>query len=152
VQIFLNSQTSDYTALSMGKARILLFMLGACIAGIAISARMIAVQSDTSGEYRQLLYVELEKLAAEAQAYHNRRFEDDGGDDTFIGLTSTPYGIARLTKNPRTPFGEFFISKSGNVHDVQITAIGNSPGNDRRKPIKMLMTIFAERSAIAVIN
>ncbi len=136
----------------MGKQHILFLILAACLVGIAFCSSVIVAQSNVKVDCRQLLQAELLHLAAEARAYRDRSFEENGGDGTFIGLTSKPFGISRLTQHLSAPFGEFFISKSGNAHSVQITAIGKSPGNDPRKPIKMLMTIFADRSAIATVN
>lgn len=136
----------------MGQQQILFLILGVCIIGIAISTSIIVLQSDASIDHRQMIYSDLKKLASEAQAYRRRSFEDDGGDGTFIGLTSTLQGIEKLTKTRSTPYGEFVIKKSGNLQSVQIVAIGNSPGNDPRKPIKLLMTVFAESTSIGVMN
>jgi hypothetical protein len=136
----------------VGQQHILFLILGVCILGIALSARAIVLQSDAGMDHRSALQAELQKLADEAQSYRSRPFEQEGGDGTFIGLTATPFGIARLTQAATSPFGEFYISQSGNAYSVQIVAIGNSPGNDPRKPIKLIMNVWADRSRIASLN
>jgi hypothetical protein len=136
----------------MGQQHILFLILGVCIIGIALSAGTITLQSHEGINQRQFLYDEMQRLAARAQEYRRLPFEENGGDGTFIGLTATPYGIARLTKTPTTPFGEFQVSKSGNSHAVEITAIGNSAGNDPRRPVKIVMTVFSNRTSVLVVN
>ena len=136
----------------MGQQQILFLILGVCIIGIALSTGFIVAQSDTSGDQRQAVYSDLKKLASEAQAYRLRTFEEGGGDGTFIGLTATRQGIEKLTTTRFTHFAEYAIMRNGNSHSIQIIAIGHSPGNDPRKPTKMLMTVFPESTAIDVLN
>ncbi len=136
----------------MGQQQILFLILGACILGIAISIGTIAVQPGSNIDHRSAMYAELSNLAAEARMYHDRSFDEGGGDGTFIGLTSTLEGMQEITATPSTPFGNFSITKSGNSSCVQILAVGFSPGNDPHKPMKMLMTVFAKRTSIEVLN
>lgn len=136
----------------MGQQQILFLLLGVCIIGIAISAGIIVVQSDHGIDHRQAMYSELEKLAFEARAYRQRSFEEGGGDGTFIGLTSTLQGIEKLARTLLTPHAQYFIMRSGNSYSVEIMGVGHSPGNDPRKPIKMLMTVFPESTSVAVLN
>ena len=136
----------------MGPQQILFLILGFCIIGIAASAGVIVLQSDGNIDYRQAIYADLKRLASEAQAYRNRAFEENGGDGTFIGLTSTPQGMARLSKISSSPYAEFLISKNGNANSVELIAVGYSPGNNPRKPLEMLMTVFADSTAITVLN
>lgn len=136
----------------MGQQQLLFLILGACIIGIAISVGVIAVQANSGVDYRSALYTDLKMLAAEARTYRSRSYEEDGGDGTFIGLTSTPQGMEKLTARPSMPAGKFSIVKSGNTHSVQILAVGFSPGFDPRQPMKMSMTVFAETTSITVQN
>jgi hypothetical protein len=136
----------------MGQQQILFLILGVCIIGVAISTGLIVLQSDPGLDHRQAIYSELKELASKAQAYRHISFEQGGGDGTFIGLTSTPQGIAKLTITWLRPHAEYSIPTSGNSRSVQIMAVGHLPGNDPRKPIKMMMTVFAESTSIAVLN
>lgn len=136
----------------MGQQQILFLILGVCIIGIALSTGIIVAQSDPSSDQRQAVYSNLKQLASEAQAYRLRAFEEGGGDGTFIGLTATQQGIEKLTKMRFTPFAEYAIKRNGNSQSVQIIAIGHSPGNDPRKPMKMLMTVFPASTSIDVLN
>ncbi len=136
----------------MGQQQLLFLILGACIFGIAISIGVIAVQSNSHVDYRAVLHSELQTIAAEARAYRARTFEDEGGDGTFIGLTSTPEGMAKLNAHRSMPAGKFSIVKSGNSNSVHVLAVGFSSGIDPRKPMKMLMTVFPESISISVLN
>ena len=136
----------------MGQQQILFLILGVCIIGVAISTGIIVLQADPGIDHRQAMYSELKELASKTQAYRHRSFEQGGGEGTFIGLTSTPQGIETLTTTRLTPHAEYSIPKSGNSQTVQIMAVGHLPGNDPRKPIKMLMTVFPESTSVAVLN
>ena len=136
----------------MGQQQILFLILGICVIGIAVSAGAIAFQSDGGIDQRQLLYDEMNKLALRAQAFRSSPLEQNGGDGTFFGLTATPHGIARLMPTSTTPFGEFHISRSGNRHSVEMTVIGTHPGNDPRKPIKLIMNVWRDKSSITSLN
>ncbi len=136
----------------MGQQQILFLILGACIAGIAISVGVITVQSNSNVDYRSALYADLKKISNEARMYRVRSYEDEGGDGSFLGLTSTPQGNEELGINRPMPAGKFSIVKSGNTHSVQILAVGFSPGINPRKPMKMLMTVFPQTTSIAVLN
>jgi hypothetical protein len=136
----------------MGKQQILFLILGVCIIGVAMSVGAILVQPDGNVDYRHLMRTELMRLANAAQAYRTRPYESGGGDGTFLGLTATPVGISLLTQNRCTPFGEFFIARDGNAEFVQLVVIGKAPGNDPRKPMKMMLTVFTDHSSIAILN
>lgn len=136
----------------MGQQRVLFLIIGICIVGIAISILTIDAQSSNATSERELLYTDLHRLALEAQAYRLRPFEQSGGDGTFLGLTSTSYGILKLTKFPSKPHGDFTIATSGNTQFVRIMAVGHSPGSNPRQPIKLLMTVFPQAVSIDVIN
>ena len=136
----------------MGQQQVLFLIIGACAVGIAICAGVIAAQSSDAFNERELLSADLHQLAVEAQAYRLRPFEQSGGDGTFLGLTSTAHGILKLTKYPSKPHGDFTIATSGNTRFVRIMATGHSPGSDGRRPIKIIMTVFAEAVSIDVLN
>lgn len=136
----------------MGPQQLLVFILGFCIIGIAVSAGFIIVQNESYGDCRQAIYGEFTSLAKAAREYRARPYESEGGDGTFLGLTATTQGIARLTQTPSTPFADFSIQGNGVAQSVSILAIGKSPGLDVRKPVKMSMTVFAESTAIVVLN
>lgn len=134
----------------MGQQQILFFILVVCIAGIAVSAA--AIVSDSETDYRAAIRADLTGLAERAREFRATPFEAEGGDGTFIGLTATPQGFARLAGTMTRTYARFFISKSGNSRSVEVTAVGLHPGNDPRKPIMMVMTVFAESTAIRVVN
>jgi hypothetical protein len=136
----------------MGQQQVLFLILGVCIIGIAVSSGIIVLQSGSSTDERHEMMCQLKQLADAAHAYRLRPFEDDGGDGTFLGLTATPQGIARLTDARTTPHAEYAIVKSGNTKSVQILAVGYSPGYDSHKPIKLLLTVYPDSASVATIN
>ena len=136
----------------MGQQQILFLILAICILGIAFTAGVIAHQADESVDLRNSILADLQQLAGQARMYRARPYEEYGGDGTFLGLTATPEGITKLTGNPRTPYAQYAIARSGNVSSVEIVGIGTVPGNDSRRPICMRVTVFAESTAIAVLN
>ncbi len=136
----------------MGQQQLLFLILGACIIGIAISIGVIAVQSNSNVDYRSALQSDLRVIAENARAYSSRSCEQEGGDGTFIGLTSTPEGMRKLSAGLPLYGGKFSIIKSGNSRSVQILGLGFSPGINPRKPIKMLMTVFPESTSIVMLN
>ncbi len=136
----------------MGPQQLLVLILGVCIIGIAVSAGVIIVQNESYGDCRQAITAEFDRLASAARDYRVRSYESEGGDGTFIGLTTTPQGIAKLTQTASTPFADFSILSNGNDRTVSLLAIGKSPGQDSRKPIEMVMMVFEDTSAIVVLN
>ncbi len=134
----------------MGQQQILFLILVVCIAGIAISAFAIVHEDDT--DVRAAIRSDLTMLAERARAFRNKPFEADGGDGTFIGLTATPQGFERLAGTMSRTYARYSISRSGNARSVEVTALGLYPGNDKRRPIRMVMTVFAESTAIHVAN
>ncbi|MDL1891279.1 hypothetical protein FBQ87_00105 [Sphingobacteriales bacterium CHB3] len=136
----------------MGQQQILFLILGVCLLGITASASIIMVQTDHDSFERHVIDTDFRELEVRARAYRSRSFEEGGGDGTFIGLTATPQGIEKLTQNRFTPYAEYSIVKSGNSRSVQIACIGYSPGKNPRKPIHMVMTVYADSTQIAVLN
>lgn len=134
----------------MGQQQIVFLILAVCIAGIALSAYAIVHDGDV--DYRTAMANDLRQLAVSAQNYRTRSFDEGGGDGTFIGLTATPQGFERLAGSMTRPYARYFISRSGNTRSVEVTAVGLHPGNDPRKPTRLVMTVFAESTAIRVVN
>lgn len=139
-----------FDTLIMGQQQIVFLILAVCIAGIALSAFAIANDGDT--DYRAAMEADLTMLADRARKFRNTPFEADGGDGTFIGLTATPQGFERLAGRMARPYARYFISRSGNTRSVEVTAVGLHPGNDPRKPVRLVMTVFAESTALRVVN
>lgn len=134
----------------MGQQQILFLILALCIAGIAVSA--FAIVDDSETDFRAAIHTDLTMLAARAREFRDTPFEADGGDGTFIGLTATPQGFERLAGTMSRTYARYFISKSGNSRSVEVTAVGLHPGNDSQKPVRIIMTVFAESTAIRIVN
>ena len=134
----------------MGQQQILFLILAICIVGIAVSA--FAIATDMTVDYRSAIHQDLTALASRAQEFRMRPFEQEGGDGTFIGLTATPQGFERLAPGFSRTYARYFISRSGNSRDVEITAVGQFPGQDSNRPMKMVMTVKPDGISIRTIN
>ncbi len=136
----------------MGQQQILFLLLGICIFGIAISVGVISIQSELAPDNREILKHELQVLATEAQAFYHRSIAEGGGDGSFIGLSPGNEGLYKLTAKPSTIDGDFFIKRQGDVNSVELMAIGTQRGMDSRLPVRLVMTVWAESTAIQVMN
>ncbi len=136
----------------MGQQQILMLLIGISIIGIAVSCGVITMQSATEPDCRELLVRDLQDLAADAQGYFNTPLEYEGGGGTFLGLQAGISGIRRLTVNPSTAHGDFYIAREGDVSSVEIVAIGTRRGWDERLPVRVVATVHADTSFIRVVN
>ena len=136
----------------MGQQQILFLIFGVCVLGIAISVGFISVQQEASHENRGLLVAELQRLGALAQEFYKRPFEDRGGGGSFLPLTSVSQGISVLSPTRPRVHGDFFIKKSASIGSLQIVAIGVVPGNDPRFPVRAMITVYPDSTAVATLN
>lgn len=136
----------------MGQQQILLLLLGICVIGIALSVGIITFQNENAPDNRQQLIDELEHLAFVAQEYNRRPFHLEGGEGTFLGIGASVTGIRKLTLNPSTAVGDFFVKRSGDVTSLELMAVGIERGVDPRFPVRVAMTVFADRTEIQVLN
>lgn len=135
----------------MGQQQFLFLALCICILGIYCSARLIDVQGKSQTN-REVIINDLYQIADEAQKYYRRLFENDGGDGSFIGLSKGVRGIQTLQVFFPTSHGEFFVSKSGTESYVQILAVGVERGRDPSVPMRVLMTVWADSTAVFILN
>ena len=135
----------------MGQQQVLFLALCICVLGIACSAFLIATQADVQTN-REVLVNDLRQLAVKAQQYYARPFEQDGGGDSFIGLLKGVRGIQALQASFPTTHGEFFVAKSGTESHVQLLAVGTERGIDPSMPTRVLMTVWADSTAISILN
>lgn len=136
----------------MGQQQILFLLLGICIFGIAISVGVITLQNEFAPDNREVLKHELQALGAEAQAFYRRSIADGGGDGSFLGLSPGIEGISMLTSKHSTADGDFFIKRAGDLNSVELMAIGTERGIDARLPVRLVMTVWAESTAVQVLN
>ncbi len=136
----------------MGQQQILMLLLSISILGIAVSCGVIAIQGAVEPDCRELLVSELKELAIDARGYYQTPLEHDGGGGTFLGLEPGFSGIRQLSAKPSTGAGDFYIAREGDVSSVEIVALGTRRGRDNRLPIRVVATVYADSTAIRIIN
>ena len=136
----------------MGQQQILFLFLGVCVLGIAISVGFIAVQQEASHENRTVLIEELHRFGTLAQEFYKRPFEERGGSGSFLPLTSVSHGISVLSPTRSKVHGDFFIKKSRSSSSLQIVAIGVVPGSDPRLPVRAMITVYPDSTAVTTLN
>ncbi|MFN0157810.1 MAG: hypothetical protein ACKVRP_07040 [Bacteroidota bacterium] len=136
----------------MGHQQILFLLLGICIIGVITSVGVITLQDELAPDNREVLMHQLQSVAFEAQAYYRRPFNAGGGEETFLGLSANIEGIKKLTLSHSTSYGDIFIRTSGNVKSVELMAIGIERGQDERYPVRVVMTVWPESTAVKILN
>ncbi len=136
----------------MGHQQLLLTLLAVCVTGILVSVGVITVQDALAPDNRLELMQDLSSIATEAQAFYKRPISRDGGEGTFLGLTANRDGIRKLTPRPSSTHGDLFVKKAGDAHSVQFLAVGVDRGLDPRYPIRLLMTVWPDSTALTVLN
>jgi hypothetical protein len=136
----------------MGQQQILFLILGVCVLGIAVSVGVIALQQEASHENRAILIAELQRLGTLAQEFYKRPFEDRGGGGSFLPLTGVSHSVSVLSPTPSKAHGDFFIKKTSSCTSVEIVAIGVVPGNDRILPVRAMITVYPESTAVSILN
>jgi len=136
----------------MGQQQILFLILTVCILGIVISVGIITEQKKTVPISRTHIIEELGVIAQKAQGFYRSPSETGGGGGSFLGLTAIPNGIRKLTPNPTTPHADYFLAKTNSGSYVRLIAIGFEPGINPNLPISVAMLIWADSSAVSILN
>lgn len=136
----------------MGQQQILFLILGVCVLGIAISVGVITVQEEPATENREYVIAQLHQLADEAQVYYARSSEANEGAGTFLELTLFSNGINALTARSSTHRGDFAVRQTGTSNSLQIVGIGVVPGHDTHLPVRAMITVWPDSTALAVLN
>lgn len=131
----------------------LIIVLGICVVGIAISAGFISKQKDEVAIERYALMDELYELAANAQDFYRSPAGSLGGGGSFAKLFEQENGIKRLTAHPlKRRKGEFYLLDPVDEVSIQIVGVGRVGGKNPSQPIKVMITVWPEHSAMAVLN
>ena len=71
---------------------------------------------------------------------------------SFSVLSRMPDIMDRLGCLPSNSHGDFFVKKSDNPACLQIIGVGVEAGYDKRHPLRLMMTVWADRTSLAVLN
>ena len=136
----------------MGQQQILFLILGVCIVGIAVSVGLINLQGPSVDDNRGAIVEELQQLGAKAQLYYKRPFDEGGGGGSFLRVNLLPNGIETIGGERSTPHGEYLIKRNGHFSRTQIFAVGTTGGINPALPVRVVMTVWADRTQIVVLN
>ncbi len=133
----------------MGQQQILFVILAVCIIGVVVSVGVLSLPQGARLDNRALVEQDLRTIAGKAQDYVARYGE---GKMPFSVLSRMPDAIGRLGFSRSNAHGDFFIRKSNNSSCLQIIGVGVEAGYDNRHPLRMVMTVWADRTSLAVLN
>ena len=136
----------------MGQQQVLLLALLFCILGIVFSVHLINAEGESVQTNRDALIDDLYKIAARAQQYYHRSFEEEGGDNSFRGLTRGIRGIESLKAAASTAHGEYFVVEPGNARTVQLLGVGIERGLNSGLPVRVLMTVWSDSTSVSILN
>jgi hypothetical protein len=136
----------------VGQQQILFVILAFCIAAIAVSIGVISLSGHALSDNRSLVEQDLSMIAKKAQDYVSLLPEQGGGGFSFYLLSRLPDVMDRLGCPSSNAHGDFFVKKSVNSSCLQIIGIGNEAGYDNRRPVRLLMTVWSDRTSLTVLN
>jgi hypothetical protein len=136
----------------VGQQQILFLILTVCIIGIAVSVGVIKAQQGDLDDRRDVVIEELERLASKGQDYYKRPLQEGGGDGSFLRLTARPGGITSLMDASSSKYGDFFVKMSSASSPLQLIGVGLDRGLDPRYPVKIMMTVLPESTAVTILN
>ena len=136
----------------MGQQQVLFVILAVCIIAIAVSVGVLSLSGHAVVDNRTLLSHDLELIARKAQGYYQLSSEQGGGDGSFNLLSRMPDALSRLGFLASNAHGDFFVKKSTNSSSIQVVAVGIESGYDRKRPLRMMITIWPDRTALSILN
>jgi hypothetical protein len=134
----------------MGQQQLLLIVLGTIIVGLAIVVGINLFRASAVDAARDAVAIDLEDLAARAQAHYRRPRTLGGGDRTFTidGVTVLP--INALTTTPTNANGQYSIDPSSSRDSLVIIGQGYElVGN---LPVEVKITVTGDNARMEVIR
>ncbi len=135
----------------MGQQQILFVILAVCIIAIALSVGVISSTGNSLLDDRMMLAQDLRLIAEKAQDYAKAPAEQGGGV-TFFALSRLPNALEHLGCLSSNSHGDFFVKKSMNPSRLQIVAVGIRPGYDQKRPMRLMISIWSDRTSLSVLN
>lgn len=136
----------------MGQQQILFVILAVCIIGIAVSIGVISLTGHALSDNRSLVEQDLTMIAGRVQDCVSLPPEQGGGGVSFYVLSRLPDAMNRLGCASSNSHGEFFLKKSVNSSCIQIVGVGNEAGYDKNRPLRLMMTVWADSTLLTVLN
>ena len=135
----------------MGQQQILFVILAVCIIAVTLSIGVISSAGNSIGDDRVLLAQDLRAIASKAQEYC-RVPAERGGGVSFYALNKLTDALGRLGCSSSNGHGDFFVRKSTNPSRLQVIAVGIRPGFNQSRPMRLMITVWSDSTALSVLN
>lgn len=135
----------------MGQQQILFVILAVCIIVVVVSIGVISFKGNDVTDNRTLIARDLNQIAKRAQEYV-KLIDEQGGGVSFYGLSRMPRGLDYLRTPSSNANGDFFIKRSESASYMQIVGVGNGAGRDPKRPLRLMITVWADSTALETLN
>jgi len=136
----------------MGQQQILFVILAVCVIAIALSIGVISLNGTTMSDNRSLVEQDLALMTRNIQDYVTLPVEEGGGGVSFDVLCRLPNALHLAGCPSSNAHGDYFVKKSTHALSLQLIGVGIQAGYDQTRPLRMVMTIWADSSAMTVLN
>lgn len=136
----------------MGQQQILFVILAVCIIGVAVSIGFISLGGNSLSDNRALVAQDLRGMAKQVQNYVALPRDQGDGAVSLSVLSRLPDAMDRLGCPSSNAHGDFFLKKSVSASYLQIIGVGIEAGYDKRRPLRMMMTVWADSTSLKVLN
>ncbi len=135
----------------MGHQQKLIYILGMITVGISILAGLQKFRSESCDAHLRHLKLELLGIASKAQAYYHKPLSQQGGNNSFVGLSADAAGLKRLMVSAANEYGTFGIVQVA-PQQLLLQAIGNDDFDDDGQNITVQMIVFPDSTQTQVIS
>lgn len=135
----------------MGQQQILFVILAVCIIAVTLSIGVISSAANSVSDDRILLAQDLKAIAERAREYSTVP-KEQGGGVSFYALSRLTDPLARIGCRSSNAHGDFFVKKSMNPSWFQVVAVGIRPGFDQSRPMRLMVTVWSDSTALRVLN
>lgn len=135
----------------MGQQQILFVILAVCIIAVTLSIGVISSAANSVSDDRMLLAQDLRAIAERAREYSTVP-KEQGGGLSFYALSRLTDPLVRLGCPTSNSHGDFFVKKSINPSRFQVIAVGIRPGIDQSRPMRLMITVWSDSTALSVLN
>ena len=136
----------------MGQQQILFVILAVCIIGIAVSVGVISMSGHAVTDNSALVEQDLKMIAKKAQDYVALQSHEGSERISLFLLSRLPDAMGRLGCSSSNAHGDFFVKKSDNLSSMQIVGVGAQAGHDQRRPLRLVITVWADSTSLAVLD
>ncbi|MEK9136759.1 MAG: hypothetical protein AAB393_06510 [Bacteroidota bacterium] len=136
----------------MGQQQVLFVILAVCVIAIALSIGVIALKGTGVVDNRALVEQDLKLMARKVQEFVRTPSQNGGGRTSLSTLAQMPDALQFLGLSHSNAHGDFRVKRSDNPACIQIIGVGMEQGYDTKKPLRLMITVWADSTAISTLN